>query len=67
MQGYHEKNAKVVKFTKIHQTFKILTKDGQRRTVLKLVGPRNLLKQENVSHSAHVGLAAGARSKNQII
>ena len=33
---------------KIWQTVKILTKDGQRITLLKLVIPPNLLRQENV-------------------
>ena len=42
------KKAKIVKFTKICQTGKVLTKDGQRGTALKLVVPPYLLKQEKV-------------------
>ena len=41
-----KKPAKIVKYTKIRSTVKILTKDGQRGTILKLVVPPNL--QENV-------------------
>ena len=46
-----KKTAKIVRFTKIRQSVRNtydVTKDGQRVTVLKLVVPPNLLKQENV-------------------
>ena len=43
--SYREKTAKIEKFTKL---FKILTKGGLSRTLLKLVVPPNLLKQENI-------------------
>ena len=43
-----KKPVKIVKFMKICQTGKILTKDGQRETVLELGVPPNLLKKENV-------------------
>ena len=45
---FRNKSAKIVKFSKIPNPGKILTKDGRRATVLKLVDPPNLLKQENV-------------------
>ena len=46
--SYNEKKTgKIVKFMKICQTVKILTKDGQRITLLKLVIPPNLLRKEN--------------------
>ena len=61
-------NKKLLKLSKLRKSakpLKILTKDGQRRTVLKFITPPNLLKEENVSHYALLGLPAGARAEHQ--
>ena len=46
--SYHKKQLKSTNLRISVEQLKILIKDGQRGTVLKLVIPLNLLKQENV-------------------